>query len=220
MQRSQLESEFVDGCRRLARKGLLSSPADSFSMQIPGRAEMILACGLERWGTLGGADIHTVSLGSTEGVHGLHAAVYRQRGDVGAVTICCPRGAGLLAKSGGILPPLFDEQARHIGPSVGQLPGHEHVQTELLRKALRKGANALLLGEQLLCLGMTCERALFNVELYEKCARAYVVARSAGNVKLIPWWVRFIANRRLFRNQTDAAASYREGSIPAGLSAY
>ena len=220
MHRSQLEPEFIDGCRRLARKGFFRSSADSFSMRIPGRPEMILACGLEDWGTIRGADIDTVSLDHTEGVHGLHAAVYRQRGDVGAVTICCPKGAGLLARDGGILPPLFDEQARHIGPSVGQLPDHEHVQTDPLEKALRRRANAVLLGEQLLCLGMTCERALFNVELYEKCARAYVVARSAGNVKLIPWWVRFIANRRLFRNQTDAAASYREGSIPAGLSAY
>jgi len=181
---------------------------------------MILVSGLEDWRTIRGADIHSVPLDPTDGVHGLHAAVYRQRGDVGAVTICCPRGAGLLAQNGGILPPLFDEQARHIGRSVRQLPDHELVPTDVLNKALCRGANALLLGDRLLCLGMTCERALFNLELYEKCARAYVVARSAGNINLIPWWVRFIANRRLFRNQRDAAASYREGRIPEGLNAY
>lgn len=220
MQRSQLEPYFVDGCRRLARKGFFTSPADSFSMRIPGRTEMTLATGLEDWREIRNADIHTVSLHTAEGVQGLHAAIYRQRADVGAVTICRPKGAGLLARYGGILPPSFDEQARHIGPSVGRLPDPEHLQTDLLTKALRRGANAVLVGERLLCLGMTCERALFNVELYEKCARAYVVARSAGSIKSIPWWVRLIANRRLFRNQTDAAASYRQGRIPEGISAY
>lgn len=44
-----------------------------------------------------------------------HAAIYRARADVGAVLL----GGGAFAKSlvdfGGVLPILFDEQARHIG---------------------------------------------------------------------------------------------------------
>jgi ribulose-5-phosphate 4-epimerase/fuculose-1-phosphate aldolase len=210
----------IEGCRRLARKGFLNSPEDSFSIRIPGEAKILLATGLEHWAEIGGADLYTLPLLSGDVLTGIHAAIYEERGDAGAVAICSPQGARMLARHGGILPPLFDEQARHIGRSMGPLPDEERVQTDLLTKTLRRGVNAVLLGERLLCLGMTCERALFNVELYEKCARAYVIARSAGSTNSIPWWVRFIANRRLFRNQADAAASYRTGRMPEGVSAY
>ena len=189
-------------------------------MRILGHAEMMLATGLADWAKIRVVDIETVPFLSTKALPGLHGAIYRQRVDAGAVIVSSPPGARALAGRGGLLPPLFDEQARHIGGSAGQLPDQEHVQTDLLRNALGRGANAVLLGERLLCLGMTCERALFNVELYEKCARAYVVAACAGTVKSIPWWVRLIANRRLLKNERDAAVSYREGRIPEGLSAY
>lgn len=91
----------------------------------------------------------------------------------------------------------------------------------MVRKAFRRGANAALLGERLLCLGMTCDRVLFNTELYEKCARAYVLAKATGNrIWLIPQRVRLIANRRLLKDERRPAASYRKGSIPEGTKAY
>ena len=43
VQRMQIEKRLLEGCRRLAGKGFLNSPADSFSMRIPGTMEMILA---------------------------------------------------------------------------------------------------------------------------------------------------------------------------------
>jgi len=215
-----LETQVVDACRRLARKQFLKSPGDSFSMRIPGHAEMVFVSGLTNWENIRSADIHTAPLFATKRLDRLHAAVYRQREDAGAVTICSPAGAALLAQSGGALPTLFDEQARHIGPSLAQLADQDQLEPALLKKSLKGGANAVLIGRRLLCLGMTVERALFNAELYEKCARAYVIAKSAGRVQRVPWWVRLIANRRLFRNEKDAAAAYREGRIPQGLSAY
>ena len=76
----------------------------------------------------------------------------------------------------------------------------------------------MLLGEQLLCLGMTCERVLCNTELQEKCAQAYVIANASGN--RIPGdtgVVRLIANRRLLRDEYRAVASYRNGVTPEGI---
>jgi ribulose-5-phosphate 4-epimerase/fuculose-1-phosphate aldolase len=217
----QMKSQFIDGCRRLARKGFLNSPTDSFSMRIPGQAGIMLASGLEDWARIGAADFRTVSHLSAEGLSGFHATIYQARGDVGAVAISSPKGSRLLARHGGILPPLFDEQVRHIGRSERALPGQVNLDKALLRRTLRRGANAVLLGEQLLCLGMTCERVLFNTELYEKCAQAYVIAReSGGGIGCIPVWVRFIATRRLLRNECDAAASYGDGLMPEGISGY
>lgn len=221
MERLLIESQFVDACRRLARKGFLISPADSFSMRIPGHTEMMLASGLEEWGRIASTEIHTVPFDSSGGTQGLHATIYRERADVGAVAISSPRGARLLAKSKGRLLPLFDEQIRHIGSSIRPLPSQQQVTCDLLAKTLRRGGNAVLLGEQLLCLGMTCERVLFNTELYEKCAQAYVIAAKSGHsIGVIPAWVRLIANHRLLKDECDAAASYRDGRAPEGISAY
>jgi ribulose-5-phosphate 4-epimerase/fuculose-1-phosphate aldolase len=216
-----LQMELIEGCQRLARKGFLNSPGDSFSVRVPGRAEMFFATGFEDWAEIGVADVQGVSFSAGQGLHGLHMAVYQGRGDVGAVTVTSSSGASLLTRRGGVLPPLFDEQVRHVGESVASLPEQEQVQLDRLRNALAQGANALLLGERLLCLGMTCERVLFNAELYEKCARAYVIARESGaQTRCIPWLVRFIANRRLLRNERDAAESYRHGRKPEGISGY
>jgi ribulose-5-phosphate 4-epimerase/fuculose-1-phosphate aldolase len=217
----QIETQLLEGCRRLAGKGFLNTPADSFSMRIPGKMEMILISGQDDWREIGNVDLHTVSLYSQEGLEGLHASIYQERIDVGAVTISSPRCVRLLAKMGGRLPPIFDEQVRHIGSSAGPMPDEENAHGGKISQTFRRGANAVLLGERLLCLGMTCDRVLFNTELYEKCAQAYVIAKASGSrICFIPAWVRLIANRRLLNDERQAAECYRNGNIPESLSAY
>ena len=221
MERVQIETQLLEGCRWLAVKGLFDTPANSFSMRLPGTLEMILTYGHEDWRRIGVADLQTASLLAHEGLSGLHASIYQERADVGAVAISSPKGVRRLAAHGGLLPPLFDEQVRHLGSSVGPLPIEEEAARDMVRKTLRCGANAALLGERLLCLGMTCERLLFNTELYEKCAQAYVIAKACGSrIRFIPRWVRVIANRRLLKDERRAAASYRNGQIPEGINSY
>lgn len=79
----------------------------------------------------------------------------------------------------------------------------------------------MLLGSRLLSLGMTRDRVLFNAELYEKCAQAYLLAKTCSpRISRIPRWVRFIATRRLLKDERMASASYRDGRIPEGNTAY
>jgi ribulose-5-phosphate 4-epimerase/fuculose-1-phosphate aldolase len=241
VQRTQIEALLLEGCRRLAGKGFLNTPSDSFSMRVPGKAEMIIASGCQDWREkdwrekdwrqIGAADLQTVPFSIAEGCSGLHAtipheailhaAIYLERADVGAVAISSPKGARLLAHCGGRFPTLFDEQARHIGAPAKPLADAATVGADVVRKTFRRGTNAVLLGERLLCLGMTCERVLCNTELHEKCAQAYVIANASGNrIRVIPGWVRLIANRRLLRDERRAAASYRNGVTPEGIGGY
>jgi ribulose-5-phosphate 4-epimerase/fuculose-1-phosphate aldolase len=218
--RSQIEAQLLEGCRRLAGKGLFCSPTNSFSARIPGGTEMILAQGLEDWGAIESEDLAIVPLSAQVGLSGLHASIYRARADAGAVAITSPAVARLLARSGGVLPPLFDEQIRHLGLSAGSLPDTERA-LEKSEMVFKHGTNAALAGRRLLCIGMTCERAVFNTELYEKCARAYVIARASGTpVSLIPFWVRMIAQRRLLKDERCAAASYGRGCVPETIGSY
>jgi ribulose-5-phosphate 4-epimerase/fuculose-1-phosphate aldolase len=215
MQRSKLEEQLLAGARRLAQKGFLNDGLDSVSARIPGSDEMLFMGGVEGWDSIGDAPFSTVPFSSQEMISGLYGAIYLARPDVGAIAISSPRGARLLAASGGVLPPLFDELVRHIGlPSWTPLDA-ERLSKERIRGAFSRGANATLLGERLVCLGMTVERVIHNTELLEKCARAYVIAKASGSaVRTIPGWVRLIANRRLMRDERKAEESYANGQAP------
>lgn len=208
----QIKEQLLEGCRRLAGKGFLNCPADSFSLRIPGQMEMILIAGSRDWREIEITDLRTVSFSVKDDVGLLHGRAYQERGDVGAIAISSPKWVRMLACSGGGLPPIFDEQVRHLGTCLPlNTPG----------EAFRHGANTALLGEQLICLGMTRDRVLFNTELYEKCAQAYVIARACNSrITSIPFWVRLIATRRLLKDEGIASAGYRNGRIPDGLNAY
>ncbi len=117
------------------------------------------------------------------------------------------------------MPGVFDEQIRHLGRSVARLD--DSLGTIAIQKFLRSGANAFVASGQVLCLGMIIERAVFNAELLEKCAKAYVLAYSSGMpVGKIPWLVRWIANGRLMKDERNAAEQYANGLTPAFSSAY
>jgi hypothetical protein len=127
--------------------------------------------------------------------------------------------AGALHAFGRDMPGVFDEQIRHLGRSVALLD--EPVAAPAGRKRLASRANAFVLPGQVPCLGMVLERAIFNAELLEKCAKAYVLASCAGlPVARIPWRVRWIANGRLMKDQRRAAARYASGQTPELSIAY
>jgi hypothetical protein len=109
------------------------------------------------------------------------------------------------------MPGLFDEQVRHLGGKVARLSP----------STLESGDNAFLMGDSVLCFGMTLDRLIFNAELLEKCAKAFLLAHSTGSkLTLVPWWVRLIAGRRLLRDERFAAECHAEGRVPVFKSAY
>jgi hypothetical protein len=146
----------------------------------------------------------------------LHAAVYQLRPDVGAITWGGGPFGDCLVDFGGLLPQVFDEQARHIGPMSPPIAGDSG-----LEKALSNGGNALLVDGVPLCFGTTCSRLALNMELFEKCTKAYVLAvATGGSVKTVPWLVRRIANSRLVKDQRRAAEAFAMGELPAESNAY
>jgi ribulose-5-phosphate 4-epimerase/fuculose-1-phosphate aldolase len=219
--RRELEAQLLAGCQRLADKGFLNCSSNSISVRIPGTAEIVLVSSLEKWREVGRAAMRTQFLTSEETVAALHGAIYLERPDVGAVAVSSPKGVELLSKSGGILPPLFDEQVRHIGLPSWKSLNEKNLSRKRIREAFRRGANAALLSERLLCIGMTCERVVFNTELLEKCAQAYVIAKASGTrPRVIPIWVRMIANRRLLNDERNAATCFLNGKLPEGTASY
>lgn len=180
----------------------------SLSLRIPGSDAM--------WfGFVSDAMLHRFPWRAEPHEAALHAAVYKARGDVGAIAVGGGAFGGCLADFGGAMPQVFDEQARHLGPMV---PFSAQAR-ELA--ALHARGNVLLVGGRPVCLGMTALRLALNAELFEKCAKAYVLAvAGGGRVRALPWIVRWVANRRLAKDEQRASARFLQGQLPEESKGY
>lgn len=189
---------------RLQARRLLDGPGAGLSMRIPGSDAMWCAGAAEE------VPQRVIWRGDQPLEASAHAAIYRARGDVGAIALGGGTYGRCLADFGSAMPQVFDEQARHIGPM-----GAAEQQSHELTRSLQTGGNVLLLQGQPVCLGTTATRLALNAELFEKCAKAYVLAVAAGGqVRPLPWLVRAIANRRLRKDQQRAAERIKQGQLP------
>ena len=207
---SSLALQLERAHRRLLEKRLLCADEDAVSVLLPGRGRML-------YRSRSDAAPGELSLTGSSGAAALHAEVYRLRADAGALASVTTEASERLSASGVHVPIVFDEQARHIGdawPNAGAAQLHS---------ALSAGANAGLIEGRLLVIGVTPSRMIFNAELFDKSAQAYLLARGEApgrKTHLVPWWVRLIAGRRLRRDQAMAARCHAEGREAPELTAY
>lgn len=205
--------------QRLHDKGLAATaqaPVGSLSLRVPGSDSFVL---------LESDRSHAPSLqplrAAAGSVAAVHAAVYQCRPDVGGVFISQQPWARDLIHLRQTMPAVFDEQVRHLGREVAYAAQPLITLPARASRVLSAGGNAYVFGDFVMCLGLTRERLIFNAELLEKCAKAYVLATLTGQrVGALPWLVRFVANRRLLKDEARAAQAYARGEVPTGLNAY
>lgn len=205
-----LVSQLERAHRRLSEKQLLGADDDAVSLLVPGTGRMLFR-------SRNDASWLELSLNEPGGTPALHGRVYRLRPDAGALASISTKTSRDLTRRGVRVPIVFDEQARHIGEAW------PNVATTRLPQALAGGANAGLVDGRLLLLGVTPSRMIYNAELFEKSARAYLLARGDEPYRkthLVPWWVRLIAGRRLRRDQALAARCHAAGREAPELVAY
>jgi ribulose-5-phosphate 4-epimerase/fuculose-1-phosphate aldolase len=208
----RLHEHLKETRQRLRKRDLFGAAGDSLSVRVPGRNAFILAkAATQAIQTIATADADSES-------ERLHAAIYRTRPDIGAVLIGTSEWSTALLYLGGTLPALFDEQARHLGDGA---PSVRAGDWSALEEGIRPGGNALTFGSQRVVLGATPNRVVLNADLFEKCAKAFVIASSAtATVRSLPRWARRIWVRRLRADQARAARAYQDGRIPEGMDAY
>ena len=196
---------------RLAAKGLADRPETTLSLRCPSGTTM--------WfGATTLPEPHLLDWRRPELARqsSVHAEIHAARSDAGAVLWGGGPFSACLNDFGGVLPQVFDEQARHIGPMSEPVS-----RLEELGGALANGGNVILWRGLPLCLGVTATRLALNVELLEKCAKAYVLAAAAGGrVSPLPWLVRRIANGRLTKDELRAAQAFQRGVLPEESKAY
>ncbi|PTY37006.1 hypothetical protein BGP77_06905 [Saccharospirillum sp. MSK14-1] len=184
---------------QLMRQQLLQTPSAWLAMRVPG------ADGF--WFGKATAERPQWMVGAGNGESALADHLFRSRTDVCAIAAGCGRFGHHLFSLEGQMPGVFDEQVRHLGkmPWIG--PNDvQHLDT---------GGNVHWLAGQPLLLGTTANRLVLNAELFEQCAKAYVLASATGQtIQPLPWLARFIANRRLHNDQRAAAFQVMNGQLP------
>ncbi len=138
--------------------------------------------------------------------------IYSYRPDVGAALQSGMGWLRAMHEMAAPMPAVFDEQVRHLGRGV---PVFEKTANEAVQpKNLAGTTNAVVFSDTSFCLGMGLERLVLNVELLEKCAKAFVLAKSTGQtVRQIPFWVQLIADGRLKKDERKAAEHHARGEF-------
>jgi hypothetical protein len=196
--------------RRLLEKHLLQAEDDAVSVLLPGASAMLYRARDDQ-------SARELPLTGLHGPPALHGRAYELRSDAGALASLGTATSAALARNAVHVPIVFDEQARHVGETWAPS------DFSRLSQALSAGGNAGLVDGRFLILGVTPNRMIFNAELFEKCAGAYLLARGDApgrKVHLVPAWVRWIAKRRLARDQARAARCHATGREAPELTAY
>ena len=206
-----LEASLEELERRLRAKGLFGRGSDSVSLRVPGARSAL--CFSE------GTEPRMVDFDDpADGVAALHTFAYSARPDVGGIVLGVTPWSSALEALGVPVPSLFDEQARHIGRPAEPVADGDGVGLE---KALGTGTNAFVIGGKRLGLGATPNRVVLNADLFEKCAKAFVLAASTGEpVRALPDWASELWYERLRKDQLRAAAAYASGRVPDGMDGY
>lgn len=118
----------------------------------------------------------------------LHAAIYLDRKDVNAVIHTHQPNASTVAASRREVPPILDDMAQIIGPSVRVAAYALPNTKKIVRKTLRalSGRNAALMANHgAVCIGRDMEEAFLVCQVLEKACRAFIEAEFLGGAKAI-----------------------------------
>ncbi|MCE1252320.1 MAG: class II aldolase/adducin family protein [Anaerolineae bacterium] len=213
------KQQVVDICRQLVEKGFLAGTGGNVSVRIPAEKAFAVTPSNYDYMKMNPDDICILAL-DTRVIEGnlkpsiessLHAAIYETRPDANVVIHTHQIYASAFALINQPIPALFDEQARFLGRSV-EIVSYAPSGTAFLKKnivaKLRNHCNAYILQNHgAVCLADTAERAIFNVQLLEKCALTYLLALCTDKkVSRIPLVVREIAVSKLRKDQEKAAS--------------
>ncbi len=118
----------------------------------------------------------------------LHAEVYRQRKDIHAVIHTHQKNASTVAAARREIPPIIDDMAQIIGPSVRVTRYTIAGTRKFAKRAVKmlKGRKAALLANHgALCAGRTLQEAFVVSQILEKAAGALIEASFLGGAKPI-----------------------------------
>jgi len=190
-----LKKQIIEGGKRLVKEGLVARTWGNISLRVNERAMLITPSG-RTYEELTENDIVLVDYrsGKYEGnikpssEKDLHCEIYRSRKEVMAIIHTHQMNASTVAAAHREVPPILDDMAQIIGPSVRvadyALPSTKKI-TKKTVKAL-KGRNAALMANHgAVCVGRNMDEAFVVCQILEKACKAFIEAEFLGGAKAI-----------------------------------
>lgn len=188
-----IRQEIIEGGLRLVKEGLVARTWGNISIRIDDTYMLITPSG-RTYEDLTPTDIVLVNYHTSkyEGAikpsseKELHCEIYRTRKNIHAVIHTHQMNASTVAAAHREVPPILDDMAQIIGPSVRvadyALPSTKKI-TKKTVKAL-KGRNAALMANHgAVCVGRDLEEAFVVCQVLEKACKAFIEAEFLGGAK-------------------------------------
>jgi L-fuculose-phosphate aldolase len=190
-----IRQQIIDGGLRLLKEGLVVRTWGNISVRVDGTHMLITPSG-RAYTDLTPDDIvlvdyHTSRFEGTvrpSSEKGLHCEIYLSRKEVHAVIHTHQMNASTVAAAHRELPPILDDMAQVVGPSV-RVSKYAHSATrKISRNTVRalKGRNAVLMANHgAVCVGRDLEEAFVVCQVLEKSCKAFIEAEFIGGAKSI-----------------------------------
>ena len=211
--------QIVETAQILVNKGYLMATGGNISMRIPGESAMAITPSNFDYMKMTTNDICVLDfkLNRLEGElkpsveSSFHVGIYQTRSDVNAIIHTHQVYTSALSLMKTPIPALFDEQVRYLGRSVEIIPyspsGTDFLKKKII-KYIKNHNNAFIMQNHgALCFGESMLRAIYNVEILEKCSLAYLLTLCAEReASRIPAPIREIAFGKLRKDQKKFSA--------------
>ncbi|MFN8254429.1 MAG: class II aldolase/adducin family protein [Bacteroidales bacterium] len=190
-----LKLQIIEAGKRLLQEGLVSRTWGNISIRVDEKFMLITPSGREYEG-LTPDDIVIVNYHTSKyegnvkpsSEKELHCEIYRNRKDVQAIIHTHQMNASTVAAARREVPPVLDDMAQLIGPSIKvanyAISGTSWIARNVV-KAL-KGRNAALMANHgAVCVGRNLDEAFTVCQVLEKACKAFIEAEFLGGAKSI-----------------------------------
>jgi L-fuculose-phosphate aldolase len=193
MNSENMREILCDAGRRLLREGLVSGTWGNLSLRADETTMLITPSG-RMYETMTPGEIVAVNY-HTLAWEGdikpsselkLHAAIYQQRKEITAVLHTHQMNASTVAAARREVPPILDDMAQIIGPTVRvadyALPNTKKIVRNTM-KALQGRNAALMANHGAVCIGRDIEEAFVVCQVLEKACKAFIEAEFLGGAR-------------------------------------
>lgn len=188
-----LKKQVIEAGLKLVEEGLVARTWGNVSIKVDENQMLITPSG-RKYEDLTTNDIVLVDFNTSKysgnikpsSEYKLHAEIYRTRSNINAVIHTHQMNASTCAAARREVPPILDDLAQIIGPSVKVAPYALPSTRKIVKatvKALKGRMAALMANHGAVCIGRDIEEAFVVCQVLEKGCKAFIEAEFLGGAK-------------------------------------
>lgn len=210
-----LKKEVIEAGKKLVNEGLVARTWGNVSIKVNDDYMLVTPSG-RKYEDLTEKDIVLVNIHTSEyegqikpsSEHKLHSEIYKTRKGINAVIHTHQMNASTCAAARREVPPVLDDMAQIIGPTVRVAPYALPSTKKIVKKtvqALRGRMAALMANHGAVCIGRDIEEAFVVCQVLEKACKSFIEAEFLGGAKSINKFEAYIMHQIYLKKYSAAA---------------